>query len=123
MSKVTTPWSSVVRSRSSSMPARWRSISGPSSAWMNGWSSTCCRLISVSSGITRGTKPSPELSITMVSFMAGAAISTAACALSYLAPSTMSAQRISSASGPVSKPNLSRPISAIRLVQETNAGL
>ena len=55
----------------------------------------------------------------MVSFIAGAAISTAACALSYFAPSTMSAQRISSASGAVSKPNLSRATSAIRLVHET----
>ena len=99
MSKVMTPRFSVVRSRSSSMLARWRSISGPSSAWMKGWSSTACRPISVSSGITRGTKPSPELSITIVSFIAGAAISTAALALSYFAPSTMFAQWTSSASG------------------------
>ena len=41
-----------------------------------------------------------------VSFMAGAAISTAASGLSYCAPSTMSAQWIRSATGAVSKPKL-----------------
>ena len=122
MSKVMTPRSSFVRSRSSPIPARCLSISGPSSAWMNGWSSTACKLISVSSGITRGTNPSPELSIASVSFIAGAAISTAALALSYFAPSTMFAQWISSASGAVSNPNRSRATSAIRLVQEMYAG-
>ena len=85
---------------------------------MKGWSSTSCRLIWVSRGITRCTKPSPELSTTIVSFIAGASISTADSALSYFAPSMMFAQWISSASGAVLNPNLSRATSAIRLVQE-----
>ena len=50
--------------------------------------------------------------------MAGAAISTAASALSYFAPSTMFAQWTSWARGAVLKPYLSRATSAIRLVQE-----
>ena len=80
---------------------------------------TFCKGISVSSGISRGTRlSSEELSIAIVSFIAGAAISTAACALSYFAPSTMFAHLINSASGVVSNPKLIRAISAIRLVQE-----
>jgi len=58
----------------------------------------------------------------MVSFIAGASISTADCALSYFAPSMMFAQWIRSFSGLVSKPKFSRATSAIRLVQEMYAG-
>ena len=57
-------------------------------------------------------------SMMSVSFMAGAAISTAASGLSYFAPSTMLAQWIRSATGAVSKPKREDAMCAIKLVQE-----
>jgi len=51
--------------------------------------------------------------------MAGAAISTADSGLSYWAPSTMSAQWMSSATGAVLKPKRVEAMWARKLVQET----
>ncbi len=58
----------------------------------------------------------------MVSFMAGAFISTADFASSYMAPSTMSVQWTSSATGRGSKPKRSLAIMAMKLVQDLKAG-
>jgi hypothetical protein len=60
---------------------------------------------------------SGALSMTMVSFIAGASISTADFALSYFAPSTMLAQWISSESGATSMPNFVLAMCAIHPVQ------
>jgi hypothetical protein len=69
--------------------------------------------------MSRGTNPgSSDASMISVSFIAGSGISTADCALSYIAPSTISAHFTSSATGAALNPNWVAATFARKLVQE-----